>query len=155
MKTATLVLCVLFSASFQAQDFNTRVVVKLSEMLKVPVPTKIEIEVVSQEKLQNDYRREQVAMCLHQTNGDFPYCASYAQSLKLFIYGHWEPQGDPTHLKIVLYERAGPDVLIHEFLHWWVHNSTEPKGILNNETNVEGMMKSILSSQEFVEWLGG
>jgi len=151
-----LIVCVMLSSSFQAPtDFNTRLVAKLSEMTKTEMPKKLEIELVSQKKLQDQFKGEQMGDCLQETNGNFPYCIQLVESINVFIHGHWIPEKDPTHLHIVLWEKAGADVLVHEYLHWWLSYKTEPRGMVNTESIVDIMVRQVMTHPDFIEWLGG
>jgi hypothetical protein len=148
----------MLSLSFTLQapaDFNTRLVYKLSEMTNSPVPTKIEIEVVSQDKLQKMYRNDIFNSCIVVTRGNFDGCAFQAQSRNVFIYGKWVDERNPKYLHIVLYEKAGVDTLVHEYLHYWLNSQTVREGMLNTEQIVDLMTVQITTSPEFIRWLGG
>jgi len=154
--TASAILfCAVLSTSYAQEDFNTRVIIKVSEMLNTEPPKRILVEVVSQDKLQEIYKAEQFRACFGGNFRNLEPCADYVDSLEVFIHGTWRKEDDPTYLHIYLYEKAGINVLIHEYFHWWLHYRTTPVGIVNNDTLAESMMKAIIVSPTFVRWLGG
>jgi len=155
MRTLLLTAVMLSTSFTQTTDWNAKLVVKLSQMTNSPVPTKIEIEVVSQAKMQEMYRDDIFNDCLLATRGNFEGCAFQVQSRRVFIYGKWVEEDDPKHLHILLYEKAGVDTIVHEYLHYWLHSKTAVKGMLNTEPIVDAMTVQITTSPEFIRWLGG
>ena len=132
-------------------DFNTRLVVKLGEMLGVK-PSKVQVELLSQKKMLGDYKEAMFTACMMGIAERFPYC-SQIKVEGIFVQGIWVEEKDPEFVHIRMYQRAGVDVLIHEFCHWYLHHSTRPKGIANTHGVVEALATSLLISDEFIAWL--
>lgn len=156
MRQTAIALMVVASLGAQPKkpaDSHVRLIHKLSQILRVTPPTKIEIEVLSQEDLQNKFRGETFNTCMAGNPNNFQSCSQYIRNLRTFIYGKWEYEENPQHFHMLLYEGAGVDVVIHEFLHWWLHHQTDPPDLLNNEATVNLMVNAIISSPEFHKWL--
>ena len=143
----------VFSAHAE-EDFNTNLISKISEILKTEPPVKVEIEFMVQEKLQNEYEKYLFTSCLRTTKGNVKYCQDYSSDSKVFIYGLWIPE-EPGHFHAKIYEKAGMDTIIHEYLHWWLHYRTEPNGVINNEQMVQYLTSLVITSPTFLKWLGG
>lgn len=130
----------------------TAIVVGLSILLGSPVPSKIDIEIVSQAKMQSIFKEDAMSRCMNGEPTAFPRCSEYVQTLRVFVYGMWVREKDPKHFHIRMSEGAGVNVLVHEYLHYWL-NSINP--LINNDATVEELTKSIMTSPEFQKILGG
>lgn len=130
-----------------AQDFNTRLVTKLSEMMGVPTP-KMRIEVVSQKELLDDYRSFLFRECMSKNHNRFETCRPVDIS-GVFVHGIWIPEKDGS-LHVKVHKNSGMDALIHEFCHWYLNQVTP---FLNNHTVLETIVGSLLSSPELLAWL--
>lgn len=144
-------LCVflLWGTPVCAQDFNTRLVLKLSEILGVEAPKKIVIEVVSQKELLGDYRNYLVANCIGNDHSRAFFCMQNVVVEGNFVHGLWIPEKDGS-LHVKLHMNSGMDALIHEYTHWFL-NQLAP--FLNNHTVLETVVARLLTSPELLEWL--
>lgn len=130
-------------------DFNTRLVIKLSEILGVKPPTKIKIEMVSQKEMLEDYREYLMAQCMGGRVQRFEYCAQTIKVEGVFVHGVWIPEKDGS-LHIKIHKNSGMDAVVHEFCHWYL-NQMSP--LLNNHTALESIVNVLLSSPPLLEWL--
>lgn len=149
MKTLVLVTLLLSSGVAEAQDFNTRLVVKLSEILGVEAPKKIVIKVVSQKELLGDYRDYLVTNCIGYDHSRFDFCVQNVVSEGNFIHGLWIPEKDGS-LHVKLHKNSGMDALIHEYCHWYLNKVTP---FLNNHTVLEVVVARLITSPQLLEWL--
>lgn len=140
-----------------AQDnFDHKLIVKLGEMMKVETPKTIRVERLSQKGMLSEYRDFVMADCMRVKGSQwFQYCfeASRIALKGSFVHGLWVQKKEQSDFHIRVYERSGIDVVVHEFLHWYLHYSTEPNGVVNNHSVLTPMVNAILTSEEFVNWL--
>lgn len=152
MKTMCVLVAVLsLGHTASAQDFNSRLVQKLSEILNVPAPTKLTIELLPQKELLEMYRKLLIADCMKGQFTKFIPCSQSVKVEGVFIHGYWVTEKDKGHLHIQLHRNAGIDALVHEFCHWYLHNLSN--GFLNTHEVLEPLVTSLLVSPSFIEWL--
>ena len=150
-KMFVFVVSLFIGTSVSAQDFNSRLIVKLSEIMGVTAPTKIEIEIVSQKKLLNSYRDMLWNQCLDGHPERFNYCSQNVDTRGTFVHGVWIKEKDPNHLHIQIHQNSNAvDVVIHEFCHWYLGRLSP---LLNNHVTLEALAKEILVSQPLLDWL--
>lgn len=137
------------------KSFDERLVIKLSEILKVEPPKRILVERLEQKELLDEYGDNVMSECMSGQMERFHYCAAVArQAVKgSFVHGFWIPEDDPTFLHIKVYKRDGIEAVIHEYLHWYLHHSTNPEGLINNHGILTPMVNALLTSAELIEWL--
>lgn len=164
--TLTLIIVMLgalpyFSVQCYAQEaeFNARLFVQLSHMLKTKPPTKVTVEIKSAEDLLEWYRTWLYQSCMNGRLNDpmlinVTNCAREREFTSGFVYGRWiEDQNDPGHLHIQLVEHTAVRTRIHEYMHWYLHYSTVPHGLINREQIIEPLTVSVMTSPQFMEWL--
>lgn len=150
--TGILVLAFANFVRADEQSFDTRVVLKLSEMLDVKPPTKIFIERVEQKELLGDLRHTILVACMMGRVDRFQYCSEAARESQMFVHGIWLEE-KPEVLRIKLHRHAGLEALIHEYCHWYLHYRTKPYGLINNHEILVPLTATLLTSPEFVKWL--
>lgn len=154
MRRVAMITAILLIANLSVQpvDFYTRVIHKLCEMTNTPVPTKIEIEVMTADQMVSMYRKDAYAECVMYGN-DPAYCAMRVSAVRIFVFGRWQREKDPMYLHIYMYKDGGLKVLLHEFSHWRLSILSSPMGVLNTDEMAEEMATRIILSDEFQDWL--
>ena len=142
----------VFALVSSSPDFNTRLIIKLSEILKTAPPTKIQVEILTQKEMQKEFQDYQMVSCMRSAKS-FRYCADSTRNSNAFILGLWVGESDPKFLHIKVYEKAGVEATVHEYVHWWLYHATEPKGVINTEEMTRLFTDLVLSSQVFIDWL--
>lgn len=148
MKVFAFLVSLSIGTPVFASDFNTRLVIKLSEMMGVPAPKKIEIELLSQKELLEDYRGFLFRDCMSKHNR-FEQCRGVDVS-NVFVHGLWIYEKDPSHLHIKVHKNSGMDAVVHEFCHWYLYKLSP---LLNNHTTLEALAKELLVSPTLIKWL--
>jgi len=135
--------------SVNAEDFNSKVVKQLSVMLGVPAPTSVNIELKTEAEMRDIFTGVMLNACMHGDQTRFFLCRM--QIPETFVHGYWLPEKDKTKLHIFIYKRSGIDVLIHEYLHWYLSNVGD--GLLNTHEVLEPIATRLLISKQFTDWL--
>ena len=154
-----VVLLLLLSTRAEAQreNFNTRVIYFVSEMLNTPRPV-VEIEILPNREMRKILAEYRFNECVKQYNlppGPIRIqCAVDESKMVAVLYGMWIPEDDPNHFHVLLNREAGLQTLLHEYFHYWLTNHSSPPGILNySEQVVEAMASMVESSPSFATWL--
>lgn len=141
----------------QEKSFDERLIVKLSEILKVEPPKKILVERLEQKELLDHLADSVMSECMKFGGGAerFHYCVEVARRSVQgsFVHGFWIQEDDPTFLHVKVYKRDGIEAVIHEYLHWYLHFSTKPEGTINNHTVLMPLVTTLLVSEELIKWL--
>ncbi len=155
------VLAVFFAppAYAQEEDFNTRVILKLAQMVKTPAPTTITVDVRSHQFMRERTATKQFNDCVERNKLPFGFirvqiCGGITtDKMMLNLWGEWIPEDDPRHVHILLNEEASLKTLVHEFFHWWLSLQTEDEIFNYNDGLAEVMAQLVLGSPEFAKWL--
>lgn len=84
---------------FAQDDFDTRLIIKLSEMMKVEPPKTILIERLSQKEMLSQFRDYVMTECLRVAGMErFQYCNDLSRQAtsNAFVHGHWVEKKDPS-----------------------------------------------------------
>lgn len=150
---ASLSSCFVQGA-FGEENQHRAVILKVADILKVS-PPRITIEYKTQEEMRQWLIDEMYKECARRTPSGIArlQCRVSQDDLNAFVFGRWVKEDDPNHLHIVLWTGASIEVVVHESLHFFLHNTTEPAGMVNDHRIVNPMTMLIITSREFTKWL--
>jgi len=146
-------------AEGSTKDFNVLLIEQLSRMVGL-TPTKITINYETQEKMREAFVLDVYLRCMANQRPEpeqieeAMFRCRVSNNARIFVYGFWKrDRDDAGHIEITLYRQAGINTVIHEFVHWYLHNSIPVDGLLNDESVVEPIVSRIIADPRFVKWL--
>lgn len=147
----------LLAVEAPSSSLHERVILKVSSILRMDPPAKITIRYRTQKQMREWYAESASRECASHYPPGHPArigCRVDPDNLNVFIFGRWvDHDDDPGHLEIVLWEGASVEVVVHEYLHWWAYNHTDPKGVINSHNIVDPLVRQILTHRAFTSWL--
>jgi hypothetical protein len=159
LAVTTLIFFMVMPVNADEANFDTALFYKLSEMMKVEPPDTITVELASPLALLQWYKTQIFQRCMHGLVFD-PFglsvvsCNKQRETFVGIVYGRWIHDPDnPYHLHVEWLRHVSVETKVHEFMHWYLYNSTIPKGVVNSEEITEAMTGHVLVSEEFLGWL--